>query len=199
MVNLLGRRGIPLIEDDALGELHYQEGIFPAKAYDKFDNVLYCSSFSKTLAPGFRIGWVSAGKHHAALEKLKFGSNISTNSVLQDAIGRFLESGLYDKHLREMRLAIQSQMIRYLGKISDCFPEATKLSVPHGGLSVWIELPQGTDAFALQKNALKKGIGICPGYIFSTSDLYHHNIRLNFCPLWSPKIEKGIKTLAELI
>ena len=199
LVNLLGKRGIPLIEDDALGELHYQEGIFPAKAYDQHDNVLYCSSFSKTLAPGFRIGWVSAGKYHGALEKLKYGSNISTNSVLQDAIGRFLESGQYDKHLRKMRLAIQSQMMRYLAAISDCFPEGTRLSLPHGGLSVWIELPQGTDAFVLQRAALEKGIGICPGHIFSTSDLYHHYIRLNFCPLWSPKIEKGIKTLAQLI
>jgi DNA-binding transcriptional MocR family regulator len=199
LVNLLGQRGIPLIEDDALGELHYQEGIFPAKAYDQHDNVLYCSSFSKTLAPGFRIGWVSAGKYHGALEKLKFGSNISTNSVLQDAIGRFLESGQYDKHLRKMRLAIQSQMMRYLAVVSDCFPEGTKLSLPHGGLSAWIQLPDGTDAFALQKNALKQGIGICPGHIFSTSDLYHHYIRLNFCPLWSPKIEKGIRTLAEII
>jgi DNA-binding transcriptional MocR family regulator len=98
-----------------------------------------------------------------------------------------------------MRLAIQSQMMRYLGAISDCFPEGTRLSLPHGGLSVWIELPQGTDAFALQKAALKQGIGICPGHIFSTSDLYHHYIRLNFSPLWSPKIQKGIKTLAQLV
>lgn len=165
LVNLLGERGIPLIEDDALGELHHQNGVFPAKAFDKHDNVLYCSSFSKTLTPGFRIGWVSAGKNHAALEKLKFGSKISTNSVLQDAIGRFLKSGQYDKHLRKMRLSIQSQMLRYLGAISDCFPGGTKLSVPHGG-EVYGLLPQGTDAFALQKMRWKKELAFVGGTFF---------------------------------
>ena len=199
LVNLLGERNVPLIEDDALGELHYQEGVYPAKAYDQHDNVLYCSSFSKTIAPGFRIGWVAAGKHYAALEKLKFGSNISTNGVFQDAIARYLESGQYDKHLRKMRLSIQSQMIRYIGAISSYFPKGTKLSLPQGGLSAWIELPKNMNAFALQKAALKKGIGICPGHIFSTSDFFHHYIRLNFCPLWNLKIEEGIKTLANLI
>ena len=73
---LLGKRNIPLIEDDALGELNYESGVLPAKAYDRFDNTLYCSSFSKTLAPGFRIGWVSAGKYHSEIEKLKYSSNI---------------------------------------------------------------------------------------------------------------------------
>ena len=199
LVNLLGARNVPLIEDDALGELHYQEGVYPAKAYDQHDNVLYCSSFSKTLAPGFRIGFVSAGKYHTALEKLKFGSNISTNGILQDAIGRFLESGQYDKHLRKMRLAIQSEMIRYVGAIARYFPKECKLSMPAGGLSIWIELPKETNAFEMQKAALRKGIGICPGHIFSTSDFFHHYIRLNFCPLWNPKIETGIKTLGHQI
>ena len=188
-----------MIEDDALGELHYQAGVFPAKAYDNHDNVLYCSSFSKTLAPGFRIGWVSAGKYHSAIEKIKYGSNISTNGVLQDAIGRYLESGEYDKHIRKMRLALQSQMLKYLGTISANFPPNTKLQVPQGGLSIWVELPAGTDAYALQKAALEKGIGICPGHIFSASDFYYNYIRINYCPLWNIKVEKAIKMLGKLV
>lgn len=91
LAELLGSKNIPLIEDDALGDLQFSNSIsLPVKAYDKYDNVLYCSSFSKTLAPGFRIGWVSGGRFHKEIEKLKFGANISTTGVLQDAIGRYL-------------------------------------------------------------------------------------------------------------
>lgn len=200
LVELLGKRNIPLIEDDTLGELNFKVlNGFPAKAYDKYDNVLYCSSFSKTLAPGFRIGWVSAAKHHRQIEKLKFGSNISTNAVLQDAIGRYLESGQYNKHIRRMRLELQGQVIKYVGAITTYFPEGIKLAVPMGGLSIWIELPTAVDTFDLQKKALGKGIGICPGHIFSSSNSYHHYIRLNCCPLWNNKIEIAVKTLGGLI
>ncbi|MCD9573684.1 PLP-dependent aminotransferase family protein [Flavobacterium soyae] len=199
LVNLLGGLDIPLIEDDALGELSFHSAVFPAKAYDKYNNVLYCSSFSKTLAPGFRIGWVSGGKYHHAIEKLKYGSNMSTNSVLQAAIGKYLESGQYNKHIRKMRNALQSQMLKYLSTISEIFPAGTKLAIPQGGLSIWIELPPKIDAYALQKEALNKGVGICPGHIFSTSDFFHHYIRINYCPLWNHKTEKAINTLAKVL
>jgi DNA-binding transcriptional MocR family regulator len=197
LVELLGKLNIPLIEDDCLGELCFgATGGLPAKAYDTYDNVLYCSSFSKTLAPGFRIGWVSAGKRHSSIEKLKFGSNISTNGILQDALGRYLESGLYARHIRKMRTELHGQMIRYVKAITDYFPEQTRLAIPKGGLSIWIELPAGIDAFELQKKALNVGIGICPGHIFSPLDYYNNYIRLNYCPLWNSKIDNAIKTLA---
>lgn len=199
LVKLLGERNIPLIEDDCLGELCFGSfNGFPAKAYDNYDNVMYCSSFSKTLAPGFRIGWVSAGKHHENIEKLKFGSNISTNGILQAAIGKYLESGLYGRHIRKMRNELQAQMIKYIGTITEYFPKETNLAVPKGGLSIWIELPPGVDAFNYQKEALGQGIGICPGHIFSPSNSYQHYIRLNCCPMWNNKIETAIKKLAEL-
>ncbi|KOS05321.1 hypothetical protein AM493_04210 [Flavobacterium akiainvivens] len=200
LADLLGKRGIPLIEDDSLGELNFSiERSLPVKAFDKYDNVLYCSSFSKTLAPGFRIGWVSAGKYQAKIERLKFGSNISTNPALQDAIGRYLESGQYETHLRKLRSALQGQMMKYVNAISNYFPKDIRLSPPQGGLSIWIELPENTDAFALQKAVLGKGIGICPGHIFSTSNFYHHFIRINYCPLWNSKTENAVISISKLI
>lgn len=200
LVDLLGKAGIPLIEDDALGEIYFSNAIsLPAKAYDTYDNVLYCSSFSKTLVPGFRIGWVAAGKYHSAIEKLKFGSNISTNGILQDAIGRYMESGQYDRHLRRMRQSLQVQLFKYLNAIAAKFPEEARIMVPQGGLSIWIELPKETDAYALQKRSLEKGIGICPGLIFSTHHYYQHFIRINYCPLYSPKIDSAMATIAKLI
>lgn len=200
MVKILGEQNIPLIEDDSLGELNFKTPrSLPAKAFDTYNNILYCSSFSKTLAPGFRIGWVSAGNYQSQLEKLKFGSNISTNPVLQDAIGRYLESGHYDSHIRKLRIELQGQMIKYLSAVSEHFPKDIRLSVPQGGLSIWIELPENRDAFALQQTVLDKGIGICPGHIFSTSEFYHHYIRINYCPLWNSKTENAIKTIGKLL
>ncbi|MEJ5144516.1 aminotransferase-like domain-containing protein [Sphingobacterium sp. MYb388] len=200
LVRILGEENIPLIEDDSLGELNFKTSrSLPAKAFDTYNNVMYCSSFSKTLAPGFRIGWVSAGKNQSQLEKLKFGSNISTNPVLQDAIGRYLESGHYDSHIRKLGIELQGQMMKYLSAIATYFPKEIRLSVPQGGLSIWIELPENRDAFVLQQEALSKGIGICPGHIFSTSDFYHHYIRINYCPLWSNKTENAIITIGKLI
>ena len=200
LVKLLGALQIPLIEDDSLGELNFKTPrSLPAKAFDNYNNVLYCSSFSKTLAPGFRIGWVSAGKYQSQLERLKFGSNISTNPVLQDAIGRYLESGHYDGHIRKLRIELQGQMIKYVSAISKQFPKDIRLSIPQGGLSIWIELPENKDAFALQQAALEKGIGICPGHIFSTSDFYHHYVRINYCPLWNSKTENAIIVLGKLV
>lgn len=199
LVQLLAERGIPLIEDDSLGELYFSaHRPLPAKAYDTTDNVLYCSSFSKSLAPGFRVGWVSAGKYHAQLLKLKFGSNIATTGLLQDAIGRYLETGQYESHLKKMRHAMQSQIIRYAAAIDQYFPENTRISTPNGGLSLWIELPEEVDALQLQRNAITAGIGICPGHIFSTLTIYHHYIRINCCPLWNIKIENSIQSLGRL-
>lgn len=200
LVELLGKLNIPMIEDDCLGELSFGPANgYPAKSYDNYDNVLYCSSFSKTLAPGFRIGWVSAGKHHLNIEKLKFGSNISTNGILQHAIAKYLESGLYSKHIRKIRNELQGQMVKYVNAINLYFPEGTKLAIPKGGLSLWIELPEDIDAFNFQKKALNQGIGICPGHIFSSLEYYKNYVRLNYCPLWTKKTENAIKNLANII
>ena len=195
----LGVRNIPLIEDDSMGELQFTRYSYPVKAYDTFDNVLYCSSYSKTLAPGFRIGWVSAGKYHTIIEKLKFGSNISTNAVLQEAIGRYLETGRYDLHLHRMREGLKTQMLKYLEAIKIYFPSSCRIIYPQGGLSIWIRLPDGCDGFVLQQDALLNGIGICPGQIFSASCNFNQYIRINFGPLWCFRTEEAISKIGKLI
>ena len=200
LAELVARRQLPLIEDDALGELQFTHtGSLPVKAYDQAGYVLYCSSFSKTLAPGFRIGWLSAGRYHKAIKKLKFGANISTNAVLQDAIGRYLESGQYNSHLRKMIISLQCQVNKYIHAIQEYFPKEIKMAKPAAGYSLWIELPSGVDSIALQGKALELGIGLCPGYIFSMTGLYNNFIRINCCPLWNIKTEKAIEKLGILI
>lgn len=200
LLEILGKFRIPLIEDDALGDLSYTHPRpLPAKAYDKDNMVLYCTSFSKTLGSGFRIGWVSGGIYHEKLKRLKYISNFFTNGILQDAIGRFLETGLYNSHLKKMKESIRQNLARYVDSINRHFPQEVKISRPKGGLSLWVEMPLYIDGQELTRRALKEGIGICPGQIFSASDQYNNYIRINYCPIWNSRIDRYLQKLAMLI
>jgi DNA-binding transcriptional MocR family regulator len=200
LVKILSQHKIPLIEDDALGDLSFSHPRpLPAKAYDEHNNVLYCTSFSKTLGSGFRIGWVSGGIYHEKLKRLKYISNFFTNGILQDAIGRFLETGLYSVHLKKMKMAIQQNLARYMESINAYFPENVKTAVPKGGFSIWMELPDYINAWELHRLALNEGIGISPGQIFCTSKQYDNYIRINYCPIWNIRVDKHLEKLASLI
>ncbi len=200
VVRMLGERNIPLIENDVLGELSFSKSRrLPAKAYDKYDNVMYCSSFSKTLAPGFRIGWISAGKYHEAVRKLKWAANISTTGILQEALGHFLDSGRYHAHLSKLRLDLQQNLVKYQSAISNYFPEEIKMQIPAGGLSLWIGLPAGIDALELQRKVLEQGIGICPGHIFAASPTYNNYVRINYGAPFTPRIDKALKKVGTAI
>jgi DNA-binding transcriptional MocR family regulator len=200
LVQLLSQNHIPLIEDDALGDLSFSHPRpLPAKAYDTTNNVLYCTSFSKTLGSGFRIGWVSGGRYHEQIKRLKYISNFFTNGILQDAIGRYLETGLYNAHVKNMKSALQQNLARYMGSINRYFPDEVKIAAPKGGFSIWLELPTTIDASALHRQALQHGIGIFPGQIFTTSSQYDHYIRINYCLMWNTKIDRYLEKLAFLI
>lgn len=200
LVELLSEHDIPLIEDDCLGDVLYSsEPNYPAKAFDKTGNVMYCSSFSKTLSPGFRIGWVSGGKYHQTIKKRKYTTNIATNGVLQDAIALYLETGQYQSHLNRMKLEMQKNLVKYVDSIKKYFPEEIRLSIPKGGFSLWIELSRNINALELQRLALEQKIGICPGNIFTVSGQSNHFIRLNYCPLWNLKIDGYLKKLGRII
>lgn len=200
LLKILSAHNIPLIEDDALGALSFSHPRpLPAKAYDENNNVLYCTSFSKSLGPGFRIGWVSGGKYHEKIKRLKYISNFFTNGILQDAIGRFLETGLYDDHLKKMKISLQQNLARYITSINNYFPEDVKISTHKGGMSIWMELPVYVDAWELHRRALKEGTGISPGQIFSATNQYNNYIRLNYCPIWNTRVDKHLEKLALLI
>lgn len=200
LVKMLGEQNIPLIEDDVLGELYFaKDRPLPAKAYDEYDNVMYCSSFSKTLVPGFRIGWVSGGRYHAAVRKLKWAANISTTGLLQDALGYYLESGRYQEHLNKLRFELLENLTRYLSAINRYFPQPIGASVPAGGLSLWIALPGNIDTLELQRKVLEHGIGICPGHIFAASPTYNNYVRINYGARWSPRIDKALKKVGSML
>ncbi len=199
LVELITRKNIPLIEDDIYGELYFGK-VRPrtCKVYDTEGLVIQCGSFSKSLAPGYRIGWVIPGRYKERIVQLKRMNNVSTNTLAQSAIALFLENGRYELHLRHLRRALHTQSLRYIEAISRYFPEDTRLTRPQGGFALWVELDRSADSYVLHKKALKQGIGVAPGQIFSSQGKFRNCFRLSFGLPWSSKVEQGIRTLAEL-
>ncbi len=195
LVRLLGAREIPLIEDDVYGDLGFgSHRPVAAKAYDEAGLVLYCSSFSKTLAPGYRVGWIAPGRYLQPVQRLKSLFNIATASPTQLAVAEFLTSGGYDRHLRTMRRTYAAQLAEVRSAIARWFPRGTRVTRPEGGFVVWVELPAEVDAFAVYQQALRKGISVAPGTLFTTTDRFRNCIRLS-AAFWSERIRDALRTI----
>ncbi|MDD2336105.1 MAG: PLP-dependent aminotransferase family protein [Geobacteraceae bacterium] len=198
LVMLLASHNIPLIENDVYGDLGFlndRPGI--AKRYDKKGLVIHCSSFSKTLAPGYRVGWVVAGQFQEAIERLKAVSNIATATLPQMAIAEFLANGGYDQYLRKIRGVYGRQTSLMAKAVEKYFPKGTRVNTPSGGFVLWVEMPVGVDSIQLYEEALRCGITIAPGTIFSASGKYNNFIRLN-AAYWSKRIEQAVATVGGL-
>ena len=181
LVALLARHQIPLIEDDVYGELHFgPQRPPPAKAFDGEGLVMHCSSFSKSLAPGYRVGWVAAGRFATAVQRLKLMTTLSAATPSQQALSEYLAQGGYDRHLRALRRSLEQQQAIALAAVAQHFPRGTRVSRPEGGYFLWAELPQEVDALALHRQALAQGISLAPGQIFSADRRFAHCVRINY-------------------
>ena len=200
LVHLLAQEGIPLIEDDVYGELYF--GMHrppPAKSFDKDGWVLHCSSFSKSLAPGYRLGWTAAGRYARTVERLKLSSTLSVSVPVQLGILHYLQQGGYDKHLRGLRMTLSAQKDIAVQAIAKHFPSGVRLTQPEGGYFLWVELPPAVNALALQRLALTQNISIAPGQLFSADQRFQHYVRLNFGHPLAEQIEPALKTLGRLV
>ncbi|MFO0556160.1 MAG: PLP-dependent aminotransferase family protein [Polyangiaceae bacterium] len=199
MVELLERHEVPLIEDDIYGDLGFDGSRpRPAKAFDRAGRVILCGSASKTIAAGYRVGWVAAGRYQPTIERLKFSQTVATPTLMQMAIAEYLASGAYDRHLRHLRSALASQVQRYRAAIASAFPPGTRISEPLGGFVLWVELPGTISALELQAAALARGIAIAPGPIFGARPRYRSALRITCGSPWSPRMESAIAELGEL-
>jgi len=199
IVELLARRGIPLLEDDVYGDLYFGPSRPKAlKAFDGAENVVLCSSFSKTISPGFRIGWAVPGRHLKQVLRHKLSSTISTATLPQMAIAELLASGGYDHYLRSVRKAYALQVQMMTQAVRKYFPEKTSVTRPAGGTVLWVEFPEQIDAFTLYRKALEKNISIVPGPLFSPKRQYRNCVRLNCGHPWSERTEEAMITLGQL-
>ena len=179
---LVNQYQVPLIEDALYAELQFGSALSPAvKAFDRNGWVIVCSSFTKTLAPDFRIGWIDGGRFSHDIRQLKFISSIAEPATLAEAIATFLESGGYDHHLRSLRRRYANQIETLRGLIADTFPSDTCATVPCGGFLIWVELPQHINSVDLFYAMLSEHIHIAPGSIFSPSGRYRNALRLSCC------------------
>ena len=199
LVTLLAAYNVPLIEDDTYGDIYFgSERPKCCKSFDTDGNVLWCSSVSKTLAPGYRVGWVAPGKYKDLILKLKLVHALSATTVIHEAVGNFLMTGRYENHLRTLRKTLQENYQRYALAIAAYFPDGTKISRPQGGLALWVEFPKGIDAAELYNYALKRQISIAPGRMFSLQDQFQNCMRLCIGLQWSDDLRLKLKQLGDL-
>ncbi len=203
LVRITRRHDIPVIEDDVYGELVFDGSRpRPLRSFagpSEDSHVVLVSSVSKTLAPGYRVGWIAGGRWHDQIVRLKYGQTLACPALLGMAVAEFLASGGYDRHLRRLRSAVAGNVERYREAIVTQFPEGTRVSAPRGGFVLWVELPPGNDALALHEQALRKRIVIAPGPLFSARQRFANFIRISAGTPWSERVAEGIRTLARLI
>lgn len=198
LVRLLAERGVPIIEDDIYGDLQH-EGSRPRclKADDLDGGVLLCGSFSKTLAPGYRVGYIAAGRWHDRVLALKRSQSLASATLPVLAVADFLRNGGYDRYLRRVRRAFRDQVARMREAVAGAFPEGVALSRPQGGVVLWCEIP-GVAAMDLFRRARAEGISIAPGPMFGPQGGFEHCIRLNCGHPWSDRIARSVRTLGRI-
>jgi DNA-binding transcriptional MocR family regulator len=199
LVELLAKHHVPLIEDDVYGELYFgARRPKPAKAWDSGGWVMHCSSFSKNLAPGYRIGWAAAGRFAGEVARRKLMSSLAAPVPSQEGLSEYLQHGGYDRHLRQLRGTLAQQRHIALRAIAKWFPPGTRVTQPEGGYFVWVELPQSVDALELHRLALSHDISLSPGHLFSADHRYKHHVRINFGHPENQHFEVALKTVGTI-
>ncbi len=200
LARMLAQRGIPLIEDDIYGELYFGKSRpLACKHFDEKGLVLYCSSFSKMLAPGYRVGWCIPGRFHEQVLRQKLAHTVTSATPTHAAMARFLDAGRFGLHMRRLRKALHTQCLRYTQAISDHFPEGVRVTRPQGGYTLWLELPPDVNAYKLYRQAIRHNISIAPGQMFSSDGRFSNYIRLSYGAPYSEEIERSLQVLGGLV
>lgn len=199
LMQLLSAQSVPLIEDDVYAELYH--GTHPPRPVKSFDTqglVLHCSSFSKCLAPGYRIGWVAGGRFAMQIERAKIMTSLSAAVPSQHALSEYLAHGGYERHLRKLRRTLARQRDLAARLAARYFPSGTKLSSPQGGYFLWVEFPSSVDTLQLHWDALDRNVNIAPGQIFSASRQFGNCLRLNYGHPRDARFEPAMRIIGEL-
>lgn len=199
LVALCREADIALIEDDIYGDLSL-DGTrpVPCKTFDRDGRVLLCSSFSKSLAPGARVGFIAAGRYRESVRAVKQNLSGATAVLPQEMLAEFLAGNGYERHLRRLRQRCAAQVARVARCVQEHFPEGTRIAQPQGGYVLWVELPRGIDTMALHEEASRSGADFVPGSMFSASGRYGNCMRLNCGYAFTAATETAIRRLGSL-
>ncbi|GAB3416472.1 GntR family transcriptional regulator [bacteria symbiont BFo1 of Frankliniella occidentalis] len=200
LLSLAQRFDIAIIEDDVYGELAFD---YPRpmtiKSLDTDGRVLLCSSFSKTLAPGLRVGWVVPGRYFDRVLHMKYISTGSTATQTQMAVAAFIRQGHYQPHLRRMRSFYQRNLETFTRRVRHHFPCGICVTRPQGGFLIWVELPEPFDAWQLNQDLRASGVQVAIGSLFSASGKYRNCLRLSYAQAFSEQIEKALEILGAAV
>jgi DNA-binding transcriptional MocR family regulator len=199
LVELLSDKEIPLIEDDLLGDMAF-DGFRtkPCKAFDSKGIVLYCSSASKTIASGLRVGWIAPGAFYKEVSYFKTFTNISAPNFAQIVLAEFFSSGRYDRHLRSLTQLLAKRVFLFKLLIERTFPQGTWVSNPKGGCILWVVLPNSINGLTFFEKALANGIAIIPGQLSSATKKFDQCIRINCACEPEINIDRVINKLADI-
>jgi len=199
LVEWINSKRLPLIEDDVFGDLYFgAQRPRPCKAFDREGGVLTCSSFSKTLAPGYRVGWCVPGRFREDFIHLQFGRALAVSAPPQLAIADYLGGRGYPRHLKGLRELFAAQRTRARARIAQALPAGARVTDPIGGFVFWVELPEGTDGFAVYRESLDAGVTVTPGRMFSAAGHFNHCLRLSVALPWSSQVESAIDTVGKI-
>lgn len=199
VVRMLAERGIPLIEDDLYGDVYFGSSRpKPCKSFDTEGLVLWCGSVSKTLAPGYRVGWIAPGKFKEKIIHQKLIHTVSSTTITQKSVANFLEKGRYEHHLRKLRSELHANSLQFSRALAEYFPEGTKISRPQGGFMLWVELDKKIDTSELYDRAMPHKISIAPGRMFSLQNQFRNCMRLSYGLRWSEQLDGKLKQLGKI-
>lgn len=193
---MANRHKVAVIEDAMYAELQYGERTVPnIKAFDEDGWVMVCASYTKTVAPDFRIGWLEAGRFRDVVRQFKFTSTVAESWLLSETLGMFLENGSYDLHLRHLKKIYTRQIDNIRAVIAKHFPPGTRISHPECGFILWLELPEDVNTLTLFHSALDEKILCMPGLLCSANKAFSHCLRLSAC---FENDERHLQALARL-
>jgi len=200
LVQMLESRDIPLIEDEVYSDIYFTDKRpIPAQLYSEKGLVMTCSSFSKTAAPGYRIGWLIPGKFEESAKRIKRAQSCSTSMLQQWTMTDYLLSGEYDRHLQVLRKTLRYNCERMRALIAEHFPKEVCISNPQGGSVLWIRCRSHVDTSKIFSKSIEQGVSFAPGQIFSPSGKYKNFMRISFGVKWNEKIDHAVITLGKLV
>lgn len=201
IVELAKNNDLLLVEDDPYGDLFF-EGEKQASLFTLSErkNVIYLSTFSKTIAPGLRVAFAAADEEIAGkLAMLKQGTDLQTNTLGQYIVNEYLESGLLPEHLRMLRTTYRSRRDLMLAAMKEHFPSTITWNCPGGGMFLWITLPENWDAREILLQCIERNVAFVPGQEFFPDGSGRNTMRMNFSNASPENIEEGIKRMGEVL
>ena len=201
LAELSAKYGVAVIEDNPYGELRFEGESLPSiKSFDEAGNILCTGSFSKIFCPSFRIGWIAGDKEIIRKYVLvKQGTDLQCNTIAQMTIAEYLKRYDIDKHIAKIVEVYRKRRNVAIESIERYFPDTIKFTRPEGGLFTWIELPEGISARDVLVRSLEKKIAFVPGCSFYPNGNKENTLRINYSNMPEDKIEKGLKTLGEVV